>query len=413
MGDFDRREAATRAGVTVEYVARLVELGIVSPERDRFSPGDVRTVQVIQALEQAGIDLEGLGVMVRGGALSLDFIDAAGYEVFSLLSDTTFADCSAQNGIPVELLTAIREVMGGAPARPEDLMREHELEVVPLIRLQVGEGFRPAAIERALRVYGDSLRRIAETEADWFRTEIVQPMLAAGQTENDVAVRTTGLSPRLSEVSARAILAVYHSQQRHAWSTNIIDGIAGALSRAGVQRRQERLPAMCFLDITGYTRLTAEQGDEAAAGLAERLTRLVQRTAVQHGGRPVKWLGDGVMLHFPDPGPGVRAALQIVAGTAGAGLPPAHAGFHAGPVLFQEGDFYGQTVNVAARIGEYARPGEVLVSQEAVDAVGEGGVTFREIGPVELKGVAGVMRLYAALATDEGGAAGSGTAGDA
>jgi class 3 adenylate cyclase len=65
-------------------------------------------------------------------------------------------------------------------------------------------------------------------------------------------------------------------------------------------------------------------------------------------------------------------------------------------VVFQEGDYYGQTVNVAARIGEYARPGEVLVSQEVVDASEGAGVSFREIGPVELKGVSGVVRLHAA-----------------
>ena len=65
-------------------------------------------------------------------------------------------------------------------------------------------------------------------------------------------------------------------------------------------------------------------------------------------------------------------------------------------MIFQEGDYYGQTVNVASRIADYARPGEVLVSQEVVDASGGADVAYREIGPVELKGVAGAMRLHAA-----------------
>ena len=122
--------------------------------------------------------------------------------------------------------------------------------------------------------------------------------------------------------------------------------------------------------MTGYTWFTAERGDKAAAELAETLRRLVQRTSVEHGGRPVKWLGDGVMFHFRDPGPAVVAALEMIDGIATAGLPPAHVGLHAGPVLFQDGDYYGQTVNVASRIADYARPGEVLVSQEVVDAAG-------------------------------------------
>jgi adenylate cyclase len=121
---------------------------------------------------------------------------------------------------------------------------------------------------------------------------------------------------------------------------------------------------------------------------------LVERTSVRHGGRPVKWLGDGVMFFFKDPGPGVVAALEMVAGVAEAGLPPAHVGLHAGPVIFQGGDYYGQTVNLAARIAEYARQGEVLVTQEVVDASNEAEVAFRAIGPVELKGVTGTIRLY-------------------
>ena len=86
----------------------------------------------------------------------------------------------------------------------------------------------------------------------------------------------------------------------------------------------------------------------------------------------------------------------MVAGVAEAGLPPAHVGLHAGPVIFQEGDYCGATVNVATRIAEYARPGEVLVSRDVVDVSGGADVTFRQIGPLEHKGVAGAMRLHAA-----------------
>ena len=108
----------------------------------------------------------------------------------------------------------------------------------------------------------------------------------------------------------------------------------------------------------------------------------------------MKWLGDGVMFFFPDPGPGVLAALDMTDGVATEALPPAHVGIHAGPVVFQEGDYFGRTVNIAARIAEYARPGEVLVSQEVVDAADAAPVSFVEIGPVELKGVPGTLRLY-------------------
>ena len=130
--------------------------------------------------------------------------------------------------------------------------------------------------------------------------------------------------------------------------------------------------------------------------MAARLARLVRRSALEHGGTPVKWLGDGVMFYFREPGDAALAAVEMVAVVGRQGLPPAHVGIHAGPVVFQEGDYFGRTVNLAARIAEYARPGEVLVSQEVVDAADGGPVTFTEIGPVELKGVPGTLRLHTA-----------------
>jgi len=92
----------------------------------------------------------------------------------------------------------------------------------------------------------------------------------------------------------------------------------------------------------------------------------------------------------------VRAALEMVAGLAATGLPPAHVGLHAGPVLFQAGDYFGQTVNLTARIADYARPGEVLVSRAAADASQGLGIEFTDIGDVELKGVAGTTYLLRA-----------------
>ena len=69
----------------------------------------------------------------------------------------------------------------------------------------------------------------------------------------------------------------------------------------------------------------------------------------------------------------------------------------AGPVFVREGDYYGQTVNQAARIADYARPGEVLVSQAVVEASELPQAAFSAIGPVELKGVTGTIQLHAAL----------------
>jgi adenylate cyclase len=78
-------------------------------------------------------------------------------------------------------------------------------------------------------------------------------------------------------------------------------------------------------------------------------------------------------------------------------LPPARAGIHAGPVVFQEGDYFGRTVNIASRIADYARPGEVVVSQQVVESAPEDSLSFTEIGPVTLKGVLEELTLHTAV----------------
>jgi class 3 adenylate cyclase len=102
------------------------------------------------------------------------------------------------------------------------------------------------------------------------------------------------------------------------------------------------------------------------------------------------------MFYFREAGEAALAALEMVEGVALAGLPPAHVGLHAGPVVFQAGDYFGRTVNIAARISDYARPGEVLLTQETVDLSRSPEVTFTDLGRIDLKGIAEPLHLHSA-----------------
>jgi adenylate cyclase len=395
MDRYELVEAADRAGVSVDELCRVLELAIVRPGADdRFSAGDTRRVAMVHSLVAAGVPLDDLGAAIRSGQVSLDFLDAPAFERFSAYSGETFAESAERTGVPVDLLLLIREAAGSAPPRPDDRIRDEELPYAAMIEAQVGAGFRPAAIQQLMRAQGDSLRRMAETESAVWSSEVIEPATAAGKRHDEILGIDFG--DRMSVLTEQAVIAMYHLQQGRAWTAGIIDGLEMQLAGAGLHTRADQPPAMCFLDISGYTRHTEERGDAAAAELAEQLGHIVQRVSIGCGGRAVKWLGDGVMLHFPDPGQGVVAALDMVDGVVEAGLPPAHVGLHAGPVIFQEGDYYGRTVNIAARIAAYAQAGQVIVSQAVVEASGDAPVVFREIGPVELKGVTDAIRLHAA-----------------
>ena len=114
----------------------------------------------------------------------------------------------------------------------------------------------------------------------------------------------------------------------------------------------------------------------------------------------MKMLGDGVHFHFRDPTDAVRASLEIVHSVASRGLPPAHVGVNAGPMIYDEGDYFGRTVNVAARIAAVAGAGRVFVGEDLVRDSPRDGFRLRRVGSFELKGIARGVELYEALADE-------------
>ncbi|MGH2764448.1 MAG: adenylate cyclase regulatory domain-containing protein [Actinomycetota bacterium] len=188
-------------------VDSLVELGILTPiTGDTFSPGDARRARLVQSLERAGVPLEGMASAVRDGALSLAFLDLTAYDRFAGLTGTTFRELSATTGIPLELLMVLREAIGFALPTPDDYVREDELQVVPAIELQLSKGFNPVVIERWLRVYGESLRRIAETEADWWHSEVEVPLLESGMTEGQMLEVSNEFTPQMAPLLEKALV---------------------------------------------------------------------------------------------------------------------------------------------------------------------------------------------------------------
>ncbi|HEY7667317.1 MAG TPA: adenylate/guanylate cyclase domain-containing protein [Actinomycetota bacterium] len=392
-----QRQVAERAGVDPTYVGRLVDLGALVPARDAtFSEGDARRARLFRGLERSGLPIETVLEALDRGELSFAFLDVPVYDRFAALSRKSFREVSAQEAIPLELLLVVREAIGFAHAAPDDRMRDDELRVVPILKLQLTRGLDPGVIGQWLRVCGDTLRRLTETEADWWRTEVQLPSLASGLSEVEMLEAAAEWGQEFASPMDQALLAIYHANQEHTWTENLLGEVEDALDRAGLWDRVSTTPAIGFLDISGYTRLTEERGDRAAAELVTRLATLVQRPSDRHGGKIVKLLGDGVMLHFRDPGNAVAAALEMLEALSAASMPPAHIGVDTGPVVFQGGDYFGRTVNVAARITERAQPGQVLVSQEVVDRVGSGDVAFTVVGSFALKGVSQPVRLHLA-----------------
>jgi adenylate cyclase len=400
MPGLSEEELAARSGASPDEIRTLVEIGIIfrGEGAEPYETGAIQRVRLAQAIGRSGIPLEDLARAIEQGHLSFSFLDLLFAEPVPF-TGRTYEQLSRDAGLSMDLVERIHEAVGLPRPSIHDPVRQDDATMFPLAGLARSMGLSDANIARTLRVYGENLRRIAEAESQFYHAYIEEPMLSSGMSEREMRDLASQMSMQLLPATDELIAWLYHRHQEHSIIEHLVEHVEAAMDVAGVAApRDARPPAMCFLDLTGYTALTEERGDDAAAELAASLAGLVQEASQRRGGRPVKWLGDGVMFYFKEPGSAIVSALEMVRLTPDAGLPPAHVGISAGPVVFRDGDYFGRTVNIAARISAQAGPGEVLVSEEAVlGANAIDGVRFEIVGPATLKGLARPVVLHRAL----------------
>jgi adenylate cyclase len=390
------REVAERANVPEDFVRRLVAIGALPGEDGGLGPREVRRARLLHSWEAAGLSVETIVALVDRGALSLGFLDAPVMATPERL-DRSYEQLATDRGVPVAFLQAVHQALGFAPPDPGARAGEDDVAMLDLAELFRGAGVDDEATLRLLATYADSLRRIAKAEADYYEASIERPLRRRGLDEPRLIEFGTRLGDRAVALLERAIFMLYRRHREHVWTDHAINHVEEALERSGSRERVPQPPAICFVDLTGYTQLTEERGDQVAARVAGRLASLVNDISRSRGGRPVRWLGDGGMFHFRESRTAVLAGLDMVERAPAADLPPAHVGIHTGPVISQDGDVYGRTVNLAARIAAYARAGQVVVSEETAHRSGDHQLRLEPLGAVDLKGVAEPLPLYEAF----------------
>lgn len=170
------------------------------------------------------------------------------------------------------------------------------------------------------------------------------------------------------------------------------------LLRVLYRMANHELHTFLFADIAGYSLVADQSGDEAAADLALHLLARASNIAGAHAGEVVKSLGDAVMIHSEDPAESIRLALELVSEFGDdPALPPIHAGLHTGAAVRRANDWWGTTVNVAARVAAAACPGQLLVTEAArLQASPMASTRWRRLEPLRLKNIRIPVRVYAA-----------------
>ncbi len=401
---YSAAEIASEAGCPEERVRWLSDIGLLTPDTNgRFSFGDVLASKMVSALLESGLPAETIERAVADGFLSFQRTDEYLPYRPGPRSERTFAEFQTNAGPGAELLPAVYEVMGlpkPDPASPIHVDEEALFERFLQVWRQAPDEDAPI---RSARLLAQGARAAMLGWADLVDEQIAEPVrqrLFRGELEefpDDVRIsfmRVTNLVPEMfTWLSARYL--------EHRSVNGIVEGFERFLASRGLAPPPPPAspPAIVFVDLSGFTTLTRERGDESAVHAAASLQRRADDTARKHRGRLVKLLGDGAMLRLTDATAGVDAALDLVETMSGEGALSSHAGVHAGRVIERDLDVFGQTVNLASRIADVAGPGEVLVSETVARASADAAFGFEAIGDAELDGVPDPPPLFRASRT--------------
>jgi adenylate cyclase len=391
-------ELAAQAQVEPELVERLVALGVLRPTEQGFGTGDVWRVRILRAVEASGVSLEAVAEAVRSQDFDLSFLDTL-LPPPPPLSGRTFGDLAVSMGDAGRLAEPMAETLGLQPHGPDDPTFTTDDEMLTALLRQWGAD--PDIALRAARLVAQTTQRFAEGWAqlhyELYRTTLGPDRLAWTPEEH---AREAVAARSAVELALRVLpwMVLHHVERLLAADVvdNVLTAVGPFAARVQDPKAGARLPAVAFVDISGYTALTEAAGDAAAAHATSRFEHAVTVATAASAGRVVKLLGDGALLLFPDADPcasAIRAVLAIRDELAAEDLHP-HAGVDVGPVVERDGDIFGRTVNHASRLASVATAGQVVVS-EAVAAALEGGIHRVEpLGEATLKGVAAPVRVY-------------------
>jgi adenylate cyclase len=293
-------------------------------------------------------------------------------------------------GVDPEYARALWRAMG-FPMVPEGEVAFYEDDLRAL-RSAAGEGLPEviatadllgAAVVHQTRVMTVAMARIAEQSTDDL-ADVLNTLRAQGASEDEIA-RLMATSFQLDRFE-QLLWYMFRRQWR-----------AAAWRRLARPAQATAPVAVGFVDLVRFAAVTEQVADEELEQLIVRFEEVAHDAIADGGGRVVKMIGDAVMFVAEDPEQATRIAIDLVDAYAHDPLlPPARAGLSVGSVLARDGDYYGPTVNLAARIVDIARPSRVVVSDEIHHALATcGHFAFRRLPPKRLKGI-GRSTLWAA-----------------
>jgi adenylate cyclase len=373
-------EAARRSGVPASTLKRWAEEKVVPVRKGRWTAAAAAQARVVSRMRERGYSLEDLKSAGKEGRLAFGFTE----EIFSGSQETySIEDAAEETGLEPELVERILVILG-TPLGQRELNKD-DLAALRHCARVLAAGFPLVAFLQLVRVYAQSMRRIADAEVRLFHLYVHEPMIRDAVPElemaeemGELAADILPLAAPLTEYLHERYLRFFVEQDvvGHMETGASVDTAEIALGHVNV--------TLCFIDLTGFTRYTEEEGDIEALDVVENFVATVEATMPREA-TIVKTIGDEVMVVSPDPTPLTEWAVELLARFPQ--RPQPRVGIHYGDAVYRGGDYFGSQVNLVHRVVNRALAGEVLVTDAVCSAIAASErLEFEPIGEVTLKG---------------------------
>jgi adenylate cyclase len=383
-------EAARRSGVPASTLKRWAEEKILPVRRGRWTATAAAQARVVARMRERGYSLEDLREAGREGRLAFGFAE----ELFSEPggSGASLTSVAEETGLEPELIERILVILGTPKGRQRNLSPGDVAALRHCARV-LAAGFPLVAFLQLVRVYVQSMRRIADAEVRLFHLYVHEPLIRDAVPELEMAEEMGDLAGDILPLAAPLTEYLHNRYLRFFLEQDVVGHMESGLdsNTAEIELGQITM-TLCFIDLTGFTRYTEEEGDMEALDVVENFVETVESTLPREA-TIVKTIGDEVMVVSPDAASLTEWAVGFLQRFPQ--RPQPRVGIHCGEAVYRDGDYFGSQVNLAHRVVNRALAGEVLVTDRVAAAIaGRDRLGLEPIGQVSLKGFPAPTELF-------------------
>jgi adenylate cyclase len=257
-------EASRRSGVSPSTLKRWAEERVIPVKRGRWTPVAAAQARVVARMRDRGHSLEELKRAGREGKLAFGLAE----ELFPAPEgEVSFEEAAARTGLEPELIERLQTMLG-TPTGRERTLSFVDLEAMQHCARILEAGLPLVAFLQMVRVYVQSLRRIADAEVRLFHLFVHEPMIRDGVPELEMAEGIGELAGEILPLAGPMTEYLHNRYLRYFLEQDVVGHMETELGASSTQ--VHHIPvALCFIDLTGFTRYTEEEGDLEALDVVE------------------------------------------------------------------------------------------------------------------------------------------------